>query len=158
MTQEQLDTLVHNLNTQDNRITADPLFLVEQKNRVYGVDPDYNTQGYIWVNEDDSSESYDTDEDLKAHLLSKGKPVEEIDWTFDDTIEIGETTYKKLHYHEYYEFVCAHFTEAAADRYIKLNRHNLNEPRTYVSSQYRCHEWNAVVEALKSGQLVLREG
>lgn len=89
------------LRTQDNRITADPIFLVQQQRRVYGVDHHY------------------TDD------------FEEID---------GETVgYKTI-----WEFVTCCFTEAAADRYIAENAHNLTDPRTYVASAYRNREWIAV--------------
>lgn len=93
------------LRTQDNRITADPIFLVEQEQRVYGIDQNY------------------TDD------------FEEID---------GEHVGYKI----IWTFVTCCFTEAAANRYIKENRHNLKNPRTYVASAYRNHEWIAVREML----------
>ena len=93
------------LRTQDNRITAQPIFLVEQEQRVYGVDHHY------------------TDD------------FEEIDG-------------KNVGYKTIWVFVQCCFTEAAADRYIAENGHNLNNPRTYVASAYRNHEWIAVRDML----------
>lgn len=43
-----------------------------------------------------------------------------------------------------WEYVSAHFTRSAAERYIEENAHRMVEPRIYVDSQYRCPEWNAV--------------
>ncbi|HZX80498.1 MAG TPA: hypothetical protein VFE72_06065, partial [Lysobacter sp.] len=39
------------IRTQDNRITADPIFVVEQK-RSYVTDPDYNDARTIWIDDE----------------------------------------------------------------------------------------------------------
>jgi len=41
----------HLLRTQDNRITADPLFAIEEKERIYGVTSDY-TNDAEWVDDE----------------------------------------------------------------------------------------------------------
>lgn len=48
-------------------------------------------------------------------------------------------------------FVNAHFTNAAAQKYIDENAHNLTKPFIYVSSMYRCPEMIAIREWLKGG-------
>jgi hypothetical protein len=39
------------IRTQDNRITSDPIFVVEQK-RSYVTDPDYNEARSIWIDDE----------------------------------------------------------------------------------------------------------
>jgi hypothetical protein len=133
-----LKKLAHELNTQDNRITANPLFCVEQKRRVYGLGHEY-TDNFIHQWKDDPGYFWETEKEaLKA--LEEGGYGEE---NYDDYID-------KVGYYEYWDFVTAHLTEKAAQRYINENKHNLNEPRIFVSSQHRCHEFNDVVEYLKT--------
>ena len=52
-----LPTITANLGTQDNRITSHPIFLVQQKHRVYGLE---ESDHYIWVDEC-GEEVYDED-------------------------------------------------------------------------------------------------
>lgn len=173
MKQEDFNKLVSNLKAQSNRSTSDPLFCVEQKRRTWGVDPEYHDNGYEWADTVDGDGSFDSDEDLRQHLMENlcedgslsEEALDEIlseqggDLRWNNEIEIktdaGEFKYRKCYYKDDYVFVTSHFTEAAALRYIEENSHNLNEPRTFVTSQYRCYEWNALREALISGDLAL---
>ena len=93
------------LRTQNNRATAHPLFIVYEKERIYGVDPDFHDDACVYEAE-------------------------------------------KLHYIVRNRFVSAHFTEAAAERYIAENNHNLCRPFVYAASMHRCHEMMAIREFL----------
>jgi hypothetical protein len=161
MNKEQFEDFVHRLNTQDCRMTSYPIWEVRNRERMYGVDPDYHSSGYIWVDQGNPENSHGTDEELR-------KSFEEdlIEVTFDeydDEVIVEETEehcsahFKKVHYAIIEVTKCVHFTEKAADDYIRNNRHNLKEPFTYVNSQYRCHEWIDIIDMLKQGQLVLKE-
>ncbi|MCK5607577.1 hypothetical protein KAR91_37180 [Candidatus Pacearchaeota archaeon] len=186
MKQEDFNKLVNNLKTQSNRSTGDPLFCVEQKNRTWGTDPDYHDGHYEWVDPDGTDGTFGTNDDLKEHLLENGYELMEglknvalfadydfpeelteeglnnlfdkdaINLDIDDEVSLGNYQFRKCYYVDNYVFVTAHLTEAAALEYIAGNKHNLNEPRTFVTSQYRCYEWNALREALISGELVLK--
>jgi hypothetical protein len=185
MKQEDFDTLVNNLKTQNNRSTQDPLFCVEQKQRTWGIDPDYHDGKYEWVDPDGTDGTFGTSEDLREHLIENGYDLieglketelfkdysfpddldeETLDALFseagivldmDDEIKLGNHEYRKCGYVDEYVFVTAHFTEAAALQYIEENSHNLTDPRTFVTSQYRCDEWIALRKALIEGKLVL---
>ena len=96
------------LRTQNNRATAHPLFIVYEKERIYGVDPDFHDDVF-----------------------------------HDDVFEEME-----INYIEKNRFVSAHFTEAAAERYIAENNHNLEKPFVYAASMYMCHEMIAIREFL----------
>lgn len=71
MTPEDLKNIAHEINTQDNRITADPLFCVFQKRRIYGIDEDCH-DFYIFTDEDGSEiPCIDVDEFVNAHFTEK---------------------------------------------------------------------------------------
>lgn len=123
------------IKTQDNRITADPLFCVYEKRRIYGMDPDFTYDGYEWVNREGTDrEGYKT---------------------LEDAIKDGcdEVKMEKVYYVEVSEFVNAHFTERGADQFIKINRHNLTNPYVYVTSLWRCEEMKAVRQLLMESGL-----
>lgn len=133
--------LTHLLQTQDNRITADPLFCVQQERRVWGMDSSYSDE-FEWALKDDP-EGTIHDEDIAEHIREhdEDNALANLD---DDEIDPEDHGYEKVFYTRYWDFVTAHFTEEAADRYLRQNAHNLNNPRVYVTSQYRCDEWNRV--------------
>ncbi len=115
--------IAHKLRTQDNRITSEPLFCVFQKRRIWGMDPDYAEQ-WVWLDKDaDRSEVDESEVELDE---------------FDDPVK---DNYEKAYYIEVDEFVNAHLTDEAAKLYIAQNHYKLKKPFTYVTSQYRCHEY-----------------
>ena len=126
-----LDEIKHELNTQDNRITADPMFCVFEKERIYGIDPDYSDQ-YVWC--DCSGEKIDEPED-------------------EDEAE--NNGFHKVHYVERDRFVNAHFTERSANYHIKINGHNLRQPFVYATSLWRCPEMIEIRDAFKNGELTI---
>lgn len=136
MTPDQLSVLRTELQTQDNAITADPLFVVFQEERIYGVSQDYQTDGYTWVGEDDSAVTADDDE---AKVLDK---------LLDDgrDLSLGGVTYQRVQYRIVPRFVTACLTRQGAEDYIACNNHNLTKPYIYVESLYR----NAEMIALRN--------
>lgn len=110
------------LKTQDNRITADPIFLVQEKERVYGMDLEYAPEScyYDWENyEEVSEEEYEKDLKEWGENFRSGarKSYEEVGY-FDQWIT-------KLFF----------FTHKAAQEYIdtRAYRHS-GELRIYVAS------------------------
>lgn len=155
-----LKTLVDNLNTQDNRITADPLFCVEELERIYGMDPNW-TSDYVWTNPEDPECHYETDKAFFDALKEEGTlpseaDIAEAEWS-DELRTTNEILYTKVYYVTRWMFKTAHLTEAAAEAYADGNSHNLGKTRIYVTSQYRCDEFNAVRQALKNDKLTLIE-
>ena len=118
------------LKTQGNRITSDPIFLVQEKRRIWGMDSDYSDK-YVWVNED-------------------GYELELEQEEFTD-LEMGDVPagYSEVNYEDIWVTVQPFFTEKAANNYIAENSHRLNQPRTYVISGYRNSEWQDVRNYLK---------
>lgn len=132
---EYLANLGHLLRTQDNRITAHPMFAVQQKVIDYGYDEEYGDV-YEWIN--------------PAEDFREADPVEhtELDRKDDNCEPIG--SWRKLYYKERWEFVTACFTEKGCKDYIKANGYNLKEPRIYVYSGYRNQEWIYLREAMQA--------
>ncbi len=136
MTQEDLKNIAYEINTQDNKITANPLFCVFEKERVYGLGSD-------WA---DIFEWYDSESDT---ILHPDEITEK---------EAKQDGYEKVYYVDRDRFVNAHFTERAANEHIKINGHNLNEPFVFVTSLYRCGEMIEIRKALANNSLRLMSG
>jgi hypothetical protein len=131
------------LHTQDNRITANPLFAVEVKTRVYGIDPEWGGP-VVWIH--DGDEVTDPDE-LKK--LEQG-------WENGDD---EPDNYTRTSYHEHWEFVTACFTEEGCKAYLRSNGHNhRGEKRIYAHSGFRNREWEELRRYLMSLRPVPTKG
>lgn len=104
------------LESQDNRITVNPMFCVQEKVVITGMDTDY-TDNYLWL---DCDEHREVEEDTEGAY--------------------------KVGYFEYWKTVMVAFTEAGCTEYLRQNGHNLNDPRIYVESFNRCPEMIAIRE------------
>ena len=141
---QALRDIAANLAAQDNRITRDPIFLVQKKERQIGLDTDY-CGDIIWINSAQDGEEV-TDraqierlEELDTKSYLSKKEEEE----FSDYLKTG--------YLDRWETVQPFFTEVEADRYIAANRHRHDgELRTYVEWGGRNPEWMAVRNFLLS--------
>lgn len=134
-TTESLHRIGELIRTQDNRATSDPLFIVQQKKRIYGLDSD-RCEEYEWIDEYDHEHVADDIERAGCDALERdGKRPE---------------GWQKVYYVDQWEFVTACFTEQGCKDYIAANGHNLNEPRIYAASMYRNREMIAIRETLKS--------
>lgn len=112
---------------EDNRATGHPIYLVEQRERIYGLTADY-TETFVWVDgegevEDDLAESLEA-----GHRAGASAPRD----------------FRRVGYRDIWVFATACFTEEAANEYIRANGHNLRSPRIYVASAFRNREWQDV--------------
>lgn len=135
-----LAAIAKRMETQDNLATQDPIYVVEQKRLEYGIDEEYHTDGYTWI-DDDSSEP--VDETKVIALLDRV-------WARDHEEPTG---YSRRTYRAVWEFVTPCFTMEAAKLYISNNKHNLREPRVFVHSGYRNYEWQEVAKAIQTGTI-----
>lgn len=117
------------LRTQDDRITSDPIFVVEQLDKEYGIDPDYSHDGSSWCCDDVECAS---EEEAKAH---------DREMCGDDPVDFDPSEWRVVYWREKWRFVTACFTEQACKNYIAANGHNLCQPRIYVHSGNRNYEW-----------------
>lgn len=130
-----LKDIKHLIKTQDNRITQDPIFVVEQKRRMYGFDSLY-ADDYVWLDDDDYEEA---DKEAVAVLEQS---------YYDDRGKYNGQDYSKVYYKEHWEFVTACFTEQGCKDYINRDAHNLGETRIYAYSAYKNSEWRSLRKML----------
>lgn len=110
---KELFDISERLRTQDNRITENPMFCVQEKRRRVGIDTDY-ASNYCWRDCESEETIYDDDPDFK------GEP-EGSEW-------------EKYGYIDEWHTVMVAFTEAGCKEYLRLNGHNHKETRIYVES------------------------
>ena len=124
------------IRTQDNRITDAPIFIVQQKRRIWGMDSEYSDD-YIWM-ENDSGD----------HAEADTEKAEELE-ALDDACEYTPG-WEKYYYQDSWEFVTACFTESGCQDFINRNGHNLHSPRIYAEGSYRNEEWRTIRDYLIS--------
>jgi hypothetical protein len=115
-----------NLRTQDNRITNDPMFCVQVRERVYGFDSDH--ADHMCEVDADGNEIEDASKDAA-------------DYEHDES---GITT---TGYRDFWKTVMVCFTEAGCQEHLRQNQHNYGhyeETRIYVESFYRNPEMIAI--------------
>ena len=133
------------LHTQDNRMTADPLFCVFEKQQI--VVPESMSYDYIcWFSQD----SYcDADDETVNKLEELREDLGSYCW-HDDEIELDGELWRRCAIEEIDKFVAAALTEAGAQEHIEMNGHNLRRPFIYVTSLHRTPEMIKLREWLLS--------
>lgn len=163
LTREYFDDFVKRLRYHnkgkgvDDHCTANPIFIVQKKELITGVDTDFDP-AYFWTDADGEGEYSDEEmrEELKAIFDGDECEADEYDLAFDDKITCNsgkKTLFQKIGYIERWEYVCAHFTKEAAEAFIARKKHDYRELRVYVDCQYHCWEFNTIVEGLLSGKI-----
>jgi ADP-ribose pyrophosphatase YjhB (NUDIX family) len=117
------------LLTQNNRATDAPIFIVEEKHRVYGFDTAYSDD-VAWLDTD--SEEASPEEHARLEAGWEESSDEPDGWT-------------RTAYQDEWRFVTACFTEAGCQQYIQRNGHNhRGELRIYAAGSYRNEEFRTV--------------
>jgi hypothetical protein len=118
------------LATQNNRYTDQPMFIVQQRRRITGLDTDY-CENIIWLcSEDDYSEASEEEAaELEAAYQETGR---------------AKNGWMRTGYLDQWEFVTACFTEQGCKDYLARDGHNLKEPRIYAEGSYRNEEFRAI--------------
>lgn len=124
------------IRTQDNACTAEPIYTVQSRRRIYGMDGDYGEQ-YDWINEGQDYEAVTDPDEIKR---------------LEDLDDAGEETegYSKVYYIDIWEHKTSCLTEKAARDYIERMGHHMTDARVYVESGWRNKEWIAIREYLKT--------
>lgn len=117
------------LRTQDNRITRDPIFFVQGRLRIYGLDPKFS-EGHVWMNFEEEREA---DADEVAELEAAVAPPWAPKWS-------------KVGFYDVWENLQPFFTEDGAREYLRgaHTHHHHAAFRIYVDSAHRNPEWRAV--------------
>ncbi len=137
---DALKKIAQLLVTQDNRATDTPIFAVQQKVRIFGLESDYSDGNIAWFSDDDYVEASESEaKELEAQY--------QVDYNVPDG-------WNRTHYKDIWEFVTACFTAKGCEDYIAINGHNLREPRIYAYGSFRNEEWKIVRDALLARTLV----
>lgn len=148
--------------------TADAIFIVQARRYTYGIDVDYGGHKVACVEESvytTPREFYEKELDDAARASLDAKATEAGRLNFFDVSEWGQweliddmdgvTVLGRV---ERWDYVCAHFTKAAADAFIKRKAHDYREGlRVYVEAQSYSWEYNAIKEAILAGRLVFAD-
>ncbi|MCP4640013.1 MAG: hypothetical protein GY851_06260 [bacterium] len=129
---EGMRTIAGRMLGQDNAITAHPIFMVQQRRRVYGMDPDWSDV-IVWVY--DGAEIASVEDEF-------------LEWCAEHAVLPEDSDVVRTGAFDYYENVQPFFSRKAAEHYIIAYGYNLTDPRVYVESGYRNHEWQAVRKVL----------
>lgn len=115
------------LRTQDNRCTANPMFVIQGLERKYGMDPQWS-DNYVWIDTYDGA--------MEVPEPADGEETEYI---------------KKSGYVDIWVDLMVCFTEKGCEEHMALNGHNYRyyrETRIYVKCFYRNPEMTAIREWL----------
>ena len=127
--------------TQENFATANPAYCVKQCIRHFGIDGDYQNDGYEWFCSE-QQEGFDCEDDMFDALNTIAKH------TGENEVNMNGDVYRKCYYRNEQRTVTTCFTREQAQQYIDENRHNLKKPFIYVESFNRNPEMLAVRELL----------
>lgn len=141
--------------------TADPIFMVQKKELIFGLEDGY-ADYYVWVDTSDDGDVFETDEELEERINEDfeetGLRYDEYFLAHDYEITInGHIAFKKFGVKEFWQTVNCHFTREGAEAFIERKKHDYSELRIYVDTQYWSREWRDVVHALLSGQITYNE-
>ncbi|WP_062266960.1 hypothetical protein [Endozoicomonas arenosclerae] len=118
------------INTQDNRITDHPIFVVEKSVMVI-TDGDYHYDKEEWVNTESG--------DYEVASETKSKRLNLLEEGCRDT---GD--WKKFYLLETWQFVTACFTEQGCKDFLAINGHNIGRNRIYAYGSFRNKEYQTV--------------
>ena len=132
----RLKELAAQMKGQDNAATAHPIFVVQQRHRIHGIDPNYSDL-FEWIDVEGRAADAEEHERLEAAFQQ------------DEDDDEGERQFwTRAHYVDSWENVQPFFSRSGAEGYMARNRHNLTDPRIYVDSAHRNAEWQLVRELL----------
>lgn len=127
----ELSVIRERLRTQDVRCTSNPMFCVQEKVTIYGMDPRWSDD-IVWIEIDDGVREVKPPRNRK------------------ETARIQKSAKKS-----YWHTVMVAFTEVGCQEYLQLNGHNhRGETRIYVESFNRCPEMTAIRSALMEASSV----
>lgn len=130
---DEILAIAQQIITQDNLCTADPVFLIQKKEKHPA--PDGWSDDYYWTidGEEATEEEAGKLEEREENSIGDGQ----LHRFFDNT--------EKVYYIERWTTVMPFFTRKGAEDYLAVNGHNISgETRIYVDSLWRNFEMQAV--------------
>lgn len=121
------------LLAQNDQYTANPMFVVERKRIVTGIDTDYceSDDDIVWIIED-------------SMIFNGDHEFSELEAGYNESATVPEN-YTRTGFSSHWEFVTLFFTQQAADNYISRHGHKHDATlRVSVESAYRNDEYQTV--------------
>lgn len=151
VTDEMHDALMeisNELNTQGHRATAMPYFFQVQTEHQIAVPEGTGTEAW-YMDEcviETEKEIVNVIFDYKNGKMSKMKIKALSAYDKEDILE--EAGWRKVYYDYEKRLDNAFFTEKACENHIKLNKHKLNKPKSFLTHAYRNPEMEIVMKFL----------
>ena len=163
-----LGKIAEEIRTQDNRATADPIFILFDRQKI-PTDYHYSDE-YIYI--DSGNDNYEIEGNRQALLeyvkdeygslvycpenIKKKEDLENL--TEDDLLDLMQ--HDREHFDKVYTktidvFKQAFFTDKSAQEYLEANRHHFKDPYIYCDSLYRNYEMQAIRNALMKGSFII---
>ena len=148
MTQEVFDDFIRRLHYHhrgagvNDHCTRDPIFIVQNRKRIAGMDGSYADE-YKWINFNRDMEEADERTARRLDALSD-----------DMSNERNMRGWEKIYYVDIWEYVSTHLTKEAAETFIARKKHDYDELRVYVDCQLYCDEFNSIVSGMLDGQVI----
>ncbi len=125
-------------------------FQIRENKRVYGVDEDYGSDGYVWINKDRDGT---VESDRKSMLYA----IEQDDVEFDENIAddqleelMEDIGYEKGYFRNEEVYSNAFLSEKSCKRHIQLNNYHYSEPIDYLTHAFRNPDMELLFEFLCS--------
>lgn len=142
-----IQDIAQDMSTQNNNNTAEPMFVVQARKRIYGMNSDLGTE-YAWLSDD--ADRAEADAETVIRLESLFKESYEDSFAIQDANDPeSKTTYDRVWYVNEWESVMCFFTRNAAKEFIERNGHlYANGLRIYTDSLHHNPEMILVREHL----------
>tara|TARA_R110001599_G_scaffold171353_1_gene362393 strand:- start:423034 stop:423633 length:600 start_codon:yes stop_codon:yes gene_type:complete len=147
----------------DDHCTADAFFIVQARVIVAGIDKDYTDQYLVYCEDSKWFTPQEYWDDLGEAERESLNALANDDYSCDflkanisDQWDMLDDLpeHSVLGWADRWEYVNAHFTKDAAEAFINRKKHDYRDGmRVYVDSQYYAWEFNAIKEAIISGEL-----
>ena len=154
---EKLLTIAQGIATQDSRCTGKPyIFQVQTEKKVWG---EYYEDNHVLINSEgdeigpwnkETIETYCVDNDIPMpdwaeEFSTVGRPYS---WDYETWLKAEEL--RLVSYNIFHEYQNAFFTETACKAHIERNKHNLDNPKDYLSYAHRNPEMETMFEFFDS--------
>ena len=162
-----LEKIAEEIRTQDNRATADPIFILFDRQKM-PTDSHYSDE-YIYI--DVGNDNHEIDGNRQALLdyvkdeyesmvyypINVQKKDDLEDLSEDELLEMMQRD--RQHFDKVYTktidiFKQAFFTSKSAHEYLESNKHHFKDPFIYCDSLWRNYEMQAIREALMKNAFI----
>lgn len=117
-----IEAIGEQIRTQDNLATELPIFYVQSRRRIYGLQTDWSDE-QVYLYDGDEITEWEPNENERVSLRS-----------LDEKGELPDAV-SKCGYTDIWITATACFTRKGCEDYLAVNGHNLTDPRIYVGSR-----------------------